>query len=158
MLEGKAKPSLRILHIGCGPNTFIEGMENTDKEEFDVLSAKAWAEVESNSVDAFVAMHVLQEFPWRNLIAFLDQVRRTLKPGGVLRLGVPHIDSGKTLQYILSWGNINLFSEEILTKVIEERGFAAVKKCDFKVTGTDIENITAADNRADETLFLEAYK
>lgn len=146
-----------IKHIGCGPHTNVAGMENTDKAQFDVTSKSAWAKVENNSVDAYVAHHVIQEFPWRILVAFFREIHRTLKKDGVFRIGVPYLGSGKSLDYLLSWGNINLFNKELLIQVLKECGFE-VFVVDYGVTGTDIKEITNADNRPEETLFLEAFK
>lgn len=145
-----------IKHIGAGPFK-IEGMENTDKESFDLLNQLAWSKVPDNSVDAYVCHHVLQEFPWRNLVGILVEMHRTLKVGGVVRMGIPHIDSGKGVQFLLSWGNINLFSEDLMSKVLSEIGFV-VRRAEYQKTHSDLPLITKADNRPDESLYLEGYK
>lgn len=145
-----------IKHIGAGPIRIPE-MENTDKDQFNIILGSDWEKVADDSVDAFVAHHVFQEIEWRQLVGVFKQIYRTLKPGGVLRFGVPHIDSRLGVEYLLHWGNINLFSDELLAKVLVELGFE-VKRAEYGKTHSDIDIIVKADNRPDESLYLEAFK
>jgi len=142
-----------LLHIGCGPFK-IDGFINTDKE-FDIT--KPWP-YEDNSVDGITSMHVLIEIPWRELVFTFKEMHRVLKPDGVLRFGVPHIDSGFPLEHLLGWGNINLFSEDLLAKVLWKIGFKKIAFTDYGQTTSKHEEIVKADNRPEETLFVEAIK
>lgn len=146
-----------VHHVGCGPNKNHEGWINSDKEEFDLLHPDHWGKIEKESVDAFVSHHVLQEFHWRELVVVLVMMHDHLKKGGVIRMGIPHIDSGKPLDFILGWGNVTILSEELMTKVLDDIGFD-VYVSDFGSTTSDIEDLAKGDNRPDETLFLEAFK
>jgi len=146
-----------IKHIGAGKD-FISGMENTDVESFNLLSKKTWEQIPDNSVDAYVAHHVLQEFQWRNLVALLREIHRTLKVGGVFRIGTPHLESGVGLDYLLSWGNINLFSKKLLSDVLLEVGFSRVVGANYQQTKSDIPILAKADNRQSESAYLEAIK
>lgn len=125
------------------------------RESMDIT--KPWP-MQRETVDGITSMHVLQELPWRSLTYALIEMYRVLKPDGVLRLGVPHIDSGKELDYFLGWGNINLLSEELLAKVLTRTGFSIVESAGFRKTASHHPIIIEADNRQDETLYLEAFK
>lgn len=44
------------------------------------------------SVDCVAAIHALQDLAWADTFCALREVRRILKPGGVLRLAAPDLD------------------------------------------------------------------
>ena len=46
----------------------------------------------SSSVDCVVAIHVLQDLPYLEILPALVELRRVLVPGGALRLGLPDLD------------------------------------------------------------------
>lgn len=143
-----------LLHIGCGPHRF-PGFQNSEREELDIT--QPWPHGDS-TVDGITSSHVLIEIPWRPLVVALREMHRVLKPDGVLRIGTPHIDSGYDLNWLLGWGNINLFSEELLTKVLRKIGFAEVRSANFQKTWSKHREIVVPDNRLSETLYLEAFK
>ena len=45
-----------------------------------------------SSIAYAVSVHALQEIPMADLVSTLRELRRVLKPGGVLRLCVPDLD------------------------------------------------------------------
>jgi SAM-dependent methyltransferase len=147
-------PEPVYLHIGCGPYK-VKGFANTDRE-FDIT--KPWPH-ETHSVDGITSMHVLQELPWRDLVKTLREAYRALKPDGVFRCGVPSIESKLPIDFLLGFGNINLFSAELLRRVlIDSIGFEAVAYPGCGITVSRHPRITAADNRPEETLYIEAFK
>ena len=150
------------LNLGCGPFT-IEGFTNIDiKQDAPGVEVMDLTELpwkwDGESVDVIVSYHFLQELPWRQLVPLLREAYRVLKPEGVMRIGVPHIDSGYDLDFLLGWGNINLFSKELLTKVYKQIGFSEVVQCEFNTTESKYREVFIGDNRPMESLFLEAIK
>lgn len=150
------------LNLGCGPYIH-EGFESLDNrleapeaKYFDLLSYP-W-KYNDKSVDGITSMHVLIEFNWRQIVSILRESYRVLKDDGVLRIGAPHIDSGKNLDWLLGWGNITLISYELMEKVLSQIGFKNIRKVEYRQTFTDHKIIVNPDNRQDETLFIEATK
>lgn len=107
------KEGMRVLELGCGPGAFttfvaravgdrgkvyaldiqkdmlkqlenkLARPENKDIRNVELVNSSAYAlPFEDNSLDAVYMVTVLQEIPDRNKA--LQQVRRVLKPGGVL--------------------------------------------------------------------------
>lgn len=140
------------LHVGCGPFQ-IPGFTNTDKE---MNIAEPWP-YGDQSVDGIASSHVLQELPWRELVKAFAEMKRVLKPDGVLRFGVPHVGNGYPLEFLLGFGNVNLFSSDLLRDVLFRIGFAVVSFPPFWATESRHPRIVEADNREDETLFVEAF-
>src|SRR2546425_8999623 len=50
--------------------------------------------LEDGSIDYVASIHALPEIPYSELIPTLGELRRVLKPGGVLRLALPDLDRG----------------------------------------------------------------
>ena len=113
---------------------------------------------ENESVDGIVGMHVFQQLSWRELVVAFREAYRVLKPGGVLRMGCPMIEiEDRSLDYLLGWNNINLFSFDLLDKVLKRIGFKEFKKRQYQETR--IEEFKRIDNRKDRgTHYFEAVK
>lgn len=83
----------KILNIGAGEKRYKDATHNVDMmpgEGIDTvmnLSVFPWV-FESNSVDGIHASHILEHF--FDYEAFLKECYRILKPGGFLRICVPH--------------------------------------------------------------------
>lgn len=153
-----------MLHIGCA-NRYYDGFINSDvltewkgkTHKLDMVMdvSKPWP-YEDNQVDGIVSMHVLQQLVWRDLIYALNEAYRVLKPGGVIRLGVPAIEKGKPLEYLLGWNNINLFSSDLLSIVLSKIGFLQIKECKYQES--KVSEFIQIDNRPEQTIYLEAVK
>src|SRR5919198_2832096 len=50
--------------------------------------------LEDDSIDYAASIHALPEIPYADLVPTLRELRRVLKPGGVLRLALPDLDKG----------------------------------------------------------------
>jgi SAM-dependent methyltransferase len=144
----------KILHIGCGPNK-INGFINTDREELDILEPFPY---KNNELDAIVSSHVLQELTWRQLKVTASEMLRVLKPDGVMRMCSPAIENGKELEWLLGWGNINLFSIDLLEKFFLKIGFYYVVECPIGITSSIHPEVVAVDNRPSESLIVEVFK
>lgn len=156
-----------LLHVGCA-NRYYDGFINSDmrsewkgkKHKLDLVMdlGKHWPH-EDNSVDGIVGMHVFQQLYWRDLLVAFREARRVLKDGGVLRMGVPMVEiTDKSLDYILGWNNINLFSIDLLRQVLVERlGFAKLVSMPFGVSA--MPELAVVDNRENRgTMFFDIIK
>lgn len=83
------------LHLGCG-NKYIPGFTHIDIIKYPhvdlVTNVDNLSMIDENSVDLIYACHILEHFNKHNVIPALREWRRTLKPGGVLRLSVPDFE------------------------------------------------------------------
>ena len=83
-----------LLHLGCGPID-ARGFINVDLQPLPhvhhVSGAYPLDTFPSECADLVYASHILEHFSWVNTLDVLKEWRRVLKPGGVLRLGVPDL-------------------------------------------------------------------
>jgi hypothetical protein len=142
----------RILNIGCGPFQYPEYL-NSDIE-MDI--SKSWP-YQDNEIDAVVSQHVFQELHWKELIYAFQEAYRVLKKGGYIRFGVPTVKKNMSLQRMMSWGNKNLLTKEILEMVLETIGFKNFTQVEYTKTNSGL-RLTLIDNRPGETTFFEAQK
>src|ERR1700730_2396120 len=81
------------LHIGCGQEA-IPGWINIDNRELPgvdrVLDVRQGLPFQNAS--AIYAEHFLEHLALEDGLAFLRECRRTLAPGGILRLSTPNLD------------------------------------------------------------------
>lgn len=81
-----------LLHLGCGPIN-AQGFVNIDAQPLPhvhhVCDAYPLQMFPSNCADLVYASHILEHFSWLKTKDVLEEWRRVLKPGGILRLGVP---------------------------------------------------------------------
>ncbi len=133
--------------------------------------------------DYVVSIHALQEIPFPDLTAVLEELRRVLKPGGVLRLGLPDLDRaieayrrgddgyfevpdedagspGAKLVVQAIWYGYSRtpFTWDFAREQLLRAGFRGVTRCRFRETASAHPGITSLDNRERETLFVEALK
>ena len=184
--EGPEPGEVRRLNWGCG-DWAMPGWINSDiKAEpgVDIVAdIRDGLPLESDSIDYAVAHHALPEIPFSEIVSALEELRRVLKPGGVLRLGLPDLDKGieayhrkdtkyfkvpdkdaKTLggkfvtQMIWYGYSRSLFTHEFIEEQLEKAGFSRVDHCSYKQTASPWPEIVALDNREQETLFVEAVK
>jgi predicted SAM-dependent methyltransferase len=175
---------LTRLNCGCGP-TPVPGWINAD------IRAHAGVDVcadlvkglplASGSFDCIVAIHVLQDIAWPDLPAAVSELRRVLKPGAVLRLGLPDLDraidayqrkdpdyfyvpdsdartvGAKLITQIIWYGSVRTpFNFEFAHELLSNAGFSRVQQCAFRETASAHPDIVTLDNRPRESLFVEA--
>jgi predicted SAM-dependent methyltransferase len=113
----------------------------------------------------------------------LRELRRVLKPGGVLRLGLPDLDRGikaylendrdyflvpdedakslgaKLVTQLIWYGySRTLFTHEFIEEMLLKAGFSRVERCAYRQTSGPHPEIVDLDNREPESLYVEAYK
>ena len=155
-----------LLHVGAG-GIYHEGFINSDKSDInhrgrkikidEVLELEKPWRYANDSVDGIVGMGVFQQLYWRELVFAFREAYRVLKKGGVLRMGVPLIENGKPIDHILGWSNINLFSCNLLERVLLEHiGFSKCQICNRGYTA--MPEFARVDNRSEHTYYIEAIK
>lgn len=80
------------LHLGCGKRDFGSEWVHIDAGDFPHLHSHNITTLpfEDNTADLIYASHVIEYFDREEIIPVLQEWRRVLKPGGVLRLAVPN--------------------------------------------------------------------
>jgi predicted SAM-dependent methyltransferase len=177
---------VRRLNWGCGDWT-IDRWINADIKAGDgvdlVGDIRDGLKLDSDSIDYAVSIHSLPEIPYTELVPTLAELRRVLKPGGVLRLALPDLDKGieayhrrdssyfkvpdedagsvgaKFVTQMVWYGySRSLFTHEFIEEQLLKAGFSSVQHCAYKQTAGPHPDIVALDNREQESLFVEAVK
>jgi predicted SAM-dependent methyltransferase len=177
---------VRRLNWGCGEwaqagwiNSDIKANAGVDI----VTDIRDGLPIDSDSLDYAVSIHSLPEIPFAELVPALQELRRVLKPGGVLRIALPDLDRGieayqrrdtsyfkvpdedaksvgaKFVTQMIWYGySRSLFTHEFIAEQLEKAGFSRVHHCSFKQTASSHPEIVDLDNREKESLFVEAVK
>ena len=151
------------LHLGCG-NKYIEGYVNIDIRYLpgvdEVNNVGRLRNYKSHSIDVIYASHVLEHFSRWEYESVLKRWYELLKPGGVLRLGVP--DFGEIVEYYNKTKDLRSVSGMLyagqdypennhywvwdfntLSKELKEIGFNNVYRYDWRQTEhSDIDDYT----------------
>lgn len=156
-----------LLHVGCA-NRYYEGFINSDMRtewkgkpfKLDQVMdlSKPWP-YKDESVDGIVGMHVFQQLTWRELVIAFREAFRVLKRDGVLRMGIPMVEiEDKDLNYLLGWNNVNLFSFDLLKRVLVDRiGFWGFMGREYR--HSYLSQLANVDNRPNRgTLYFDAIK
>lgn len=135
------------------------------------------------SCDGALALHVLQDLPYPRVVPALGELARVLRPGAVLRLGLPDLDraidayrrgdhayfcvpdadarsiGAKLVTQLVWYGTVRTpFTYDCIAELLGRAGFGAVTRCAFGVTHSRAAALAAHDNRPRETLFVEASR
>ena len=172
------------LHVGCGP-VIAPGWINVDRRARagvdlvgDLVGGLA---LEDASVDLAVAIHVLQDLRWTELPTALAELRRVLRPGGLLRLGLPDLEraidawrrrdaayfhvpdedarsiGAKLVTQIIWYGSVcTPFTFDFADELLAAAGFRDVRRVAFGVTSGPWPEAVSLDNRERESFFVEA--
>jgi len=177
---------VRRLNWGCGTHPDA-GWINSDIKEApgiqlvcDILEGLP---LEDDSIDYAVSIHALPEIPYGQLVPVLTELRRVLKPGGVLRLALPDLErgvkaylendreyflipdedaatiGGKLVTQMVWYGwSRSLFTPDFAEELLRKAGFGETAKCSFKETKSRFPEIVQLDSRERESLFVEGVK
>jgi predicted SAM-dependent methyltransferase len=177
---------IRRLHWGCGPITPY-GWVNSDIHAHPgvdvVADIRAGLPLPDNDFDYAVSIHALPEIAYGDLDHAIAELKRVLKPGGTLRLGLPDMDKAiaayrsKDVDYFLipddhiqslsgkmivqlTWYGISrcMFTFEFTTELLSRAGFSRIEQCAFRETRSPFPGIVELDNRELESFFVEAVK
>jgi predicted SAM-dependent methyltransferase len=178
--------SVRRLNWGCGSSP-RPGWINSDRRP--IAGVDIVAEIydglplADDSLDYVASVHALQEMPYASLLPALRELRRVLRPGGVLRLVLPDLDKGiraylahdagrflvpdeevkslggKFIVHMLWYGHSRvLFTRDFVEELLLKAEFARVTHCQYRETASPHAHIVELDNREGESLFVEAVK
>ena len=177
---------IRRLQWGCGGSA-APGWTNSDIKVgpgIDIAcDIKQGLPLEDDSIDYTVSIHALPEIHLNDQLTVLRELRRVLKPGGVLRLALPDLLKGikaferndrdyflvpdhdaqsmgaKLITQLVWYGYIRtLFVPEFIEELLIKAGFRQVMHCQYKQTSSLFAEIVELDNRENESLFVEAIK
>ncbi len=178
--------AIKRLHWGCG-RIPAPGWINSDRRDLPgvdvVCDIRDGLPLESDSIDYAVSIHALPEVPYPDLIPVLRELRRVLKPSGVLRLALPDLDKsiqaylrndrdyflipdkdfesigGKFIVQLLWYGySRTLFTYDFVEELLLKANFSRVSQCRYKETSSAYASIAELDRREQESLFVEAIK
>jgi SAM-dependent methyltransferase len=178
--------AIKRLNWGCGSRG-EPGWINSDQKDgpgIDIsCDIRNGLPLESGSIDYIVSIHALPEVPYPDLVPVLQQLRRVLKPNGVLRLSLPDLDKGiqaylrndrdyflipdeemkstggKFILQLIWYGySRTLFTYDFIREILIKAGFVRVSRCSYKGTNSPYSDIVELDNREQESLFVEAVK
>ena len=174
----------RRLNWGCGTDP-EPGWINSDHKDgpgidlrCDILDGLPLG---SDTLDYAVSVHALPELPHPDLVPALRELRRVLKPDGVLRLALPDLDRGIRAyldgdrSYFLigdeeatslggkfavqmTWFGYSrsLFTYDFIEELLRKAGFDVITRCAYGETASRFAGIVELDNRERESLFVEA--
>ena len=177
---------IKRLNWGCGkwPEP---GWINSDQKQgpgIDITcDIRGGLPLETASIDYAVSIHGLPEVPYPDVIPVLQELRRILKPGGVLRLSLPDLEKairayldndrnyflipdeevkstgGKLIVQLIWYGySRTLFTFDFIEELLLKAGFMQVVRCQYRETSSPYAAIIELDNRERESLFVEAVK
>jgi len=174
------------LNWGCGAHV-APGWINSDIKQAPgidlVADIRKGLPLASDSLDYAVSIHALPELSLSEQLPALQELARVLRPGGVLRLALPDLakgidaylsgdeeyfmvdeeaaasPGGRFIMHMLWYGySRTLFLADFTAELLEKAGFIEVRECAFGETASDFGEITALDNRRDESFFIEGRK
>lgn len=177
---------IRRLNWGCGGMP-AEGWLNADRLPLPGIDVcgdiRDGLPLPDDDLDYIVGIHALQDLPYLDLAPALREMRRVLKPGGVLRLGLPDLDraidaywrgdrdyfyvpdeharsiGGKLIAQMIWYGSTRTpFTYDFAEELLLSAGFRGVIRCRFGETASRYSEIVRLDNRERESLFVEARK
>lgn len=178
--------SLRRLNWGCGSHP-QPGWINSDRKSapgIDIsCDIRAGLPIPDATIDYAVSIHALPEVPYPDLPPVLAELRRVLKPGGVLRLGLPNLENafeayrrgerdyflipdeemrtlgGKMIAQLIWYGySRTLFVPEFVEELLRRAQFSAIHHVSIGTTAGPFPDIVELDDRPRESFFVEAVR
>jgi Methyltransferase domain len=177
---------LRRLNWGCGSHV-LPGWINADIKEAPevdlVADIREGLPLAADSIEYAVSVHALPELRYDEVVPALRELRRVLKPGGVLRLVLPDLQKaidayvegnsryfhlvendaatlgGRLITQILWHGySRTLFTSDFTAELLTEAGYVDLALCQPHQTTSGVADIVALDNREEESLYIEGTK
>lgn len=186
LLPSPEAPGLARLNWGCG-DAGEPGWINSDLKDGPGIDFSAdirdGLPLADASMDYIVSIHALPMISLLDVVPVLQELRRLLKPGGVLRLCLPDLErgiaafqagnaehflvpdddvqslGGKFITHMLWYGySVTLFTPDFVDELLSRAGFSRITRCSFKQSASGLPGILDLDNRETESLFVEAVK
>jgi SAM-dependent methyltransferase len=177
---------VRRLNWGCGRQPDA-GWLNSDVKEapgIDIsCDIRSGLPLEDASMDYVVSIHALPEVPYPDLIPVLRELRRVLRPSGVLRLGLPSLEravdayrrgdrdyfvipdadaatvGGKLITQLVWYGySRTMFVPEFALELLVQSGYSRAYETQFQETSSQYPDIVSLDDRPAESFFVEALR
>jgi SAM-dependent methyltransferase len=177
---------VKRLNWGCGRNG-EPGWINADRASRSGVDIRCdirdGLPLPSEGIDYICSVHALQEIALPDLVPVLQELRRVLKTGGVLRLCLPDVEKGidaylrreraffgvpdedaeslggKFITQLIWYGHTRTpFTYDFIEELLLKAGFRHVVRCGFRATESQYSGIVELDNRQQESLFVEAVK
>ena len=182
--EIRSDAGLVRLNWGCGDHGEA-GWINSDLKDGDgiqlVGDIRDGLPVEDETFDYIVSIHALPMISLPDVVPVLEELRRVLKPGGVLRMCLPDLErgirayldgdreyfvvpdedaesaGGKLITQLLWYGwTVTMFTRDFIEELLLRAGFREVHQCEYQQSKCDLPGITELDNREQESLYVEA--
>ncbi len=127
-----------------------------------------------DSVDYIYSSHFLEHLYPSEANALLVSCYQVLKPGGMIRIGVPDLEYALDMYragskrecldryfFVEAKGSVYarhkyMYDFELLTDMLRKAGFGSVDRCRYRQG--NVPDVEFLDNRPEETLFVEARK
>src|SRR5215207_6812351 len=151
---------IRRLNWGCGHRGEPSWINSDQKDGpgIDIsCDIRDGLPLESDCIDYCVSIHALPEVPYPDLVPILQELRRVLKPGGVLRLALPDLLKGveayrrgdrdyflipdedarstgaKLITQLVWYGYVRtFFTGDFTEELLRNAGFGLVEHCLFR--------------------------
>lgn len=141
---------MKKVQFCCGGN-ILPGWDNRD---IDCDMTKLPLPYADGAVDLILMEHGLEHFTVAQALAILDEFRRILKPGGMIRICCPvleRLNPGAGRDIALNHGHLIIFSTQSLKDFIRIAGFANIRETarshfdgHWKVIGKEKDDIETA--------------
>ena len=170
------------LHLGSG-NSPKRGWVNVDLASYPV--ELVWdlsrpLPLPAESVDSIFHEHLLEHLSLSQGLALCDESYRLLRPGGILRIGVPDAEASTrsyieesarfresarperrppllVLQELFYYpGHKTMYDFELLALLLRGAGFSSVNRCRFGES--ELDPAPDSEHRRGETMYVEAVK
>jgi len=181
-----AEQALRRLNWGSGtepPEDWIN-CDIKDGAGIDIsCDIRDGLPLEDESIDYAASIHAFPELPFPDIEPAMAELRRVLKPNGVLRLALPDMEKamrayregnadyflipdddarsigGKLIVQLTWYGySKSMYTFDLTEELLYRAGFRRVVRCQYQETASEHPDITALDNRERESFFVDAFK
>ena len=181
-----AATTVRRLNWGCGARG-LPGWTNSDISAAPHVHVagdiRLGLPIPDDTFDYIVSIHALPEIPFLDVPLVLNELRRVLKPGGWIRLGLPDMNraivaylnrdpsyfligddvvqslAGKMIVQLTWFGRSRLmFTPDFAAELLVRSGFREPVAAAYQATNSPHTGIVELDNREGESLFIEARK